>query len=289
MTVPAIVVVGSLHHDVMVEAPRLPVTGETLAGTRWYPKFGGKGGNQALAAHQTGIETRLLASVGDDDFGTAVLSTLHKHGVNTQFVQTLNGVGTGMSVALVDDDGDNAAVIVSGANAQTDIERLEDDALWDGAGLLLLQNEVPEHLNLAAAQRAKGAGLVVCINAAPARQLSAELQACIDVLIVNAIEAEALCGIQVRSMDGAQRAAAALNERFEQVIVTAGGAGAAVATRGSQAIAIPAVAVTVVSTHGAGDVFTGTLCAELVRNSRLDQAAQTAGAAAARHVGARQA
>ncbi len=40
---PVVLVVGSLHHDIMVEADHLPRVDETAVGTRWYPKFGGKG------------------------------------------------------------------------------------------------------------------------------------------------------------------------------------------------------------------------------------------------------
>src|ERR1700722_20926626 len=47
---PAVIVVGSLHYDIMVDAPTAPRKGETIAGRRWSPKFGGKGGNQAVAA-----------------------------------------------------------------------------------------------------------------------------------------------------------------------------------------------------------------------------------------------
>ena len=47
---PRVAVVGSLHYDIMVEADHLPRRDETAVGTRWYPKFGGKGGNQAVAA-----------------------------------------------------------------------------------------------------------------------------------------------------------------------------------------------------------------------------------------------
>ena len=64
----AVVVVGSLHYDIMVDAPDRPRKGETVAG-RWRPKFGGKGGNQAVAAARAGAVTRMVGAVGADDFG----------------------------------------------------------------------------------------------------------------------------------------------------------------------------------------------------------------------------
>ena len=52
---PVVLVVGSLHHDIMIEADHLPRRDETAVGHRWYPKFGGKGGNQAVAAARAGV------------------------------------------------------------------------------------------------------------------------------------------------------------------------------------------------------------------------------------------
>ena len=44
-----VAVVGSLHLDIMVAAPRLPGRDETLIGSAWHYKCGGKGGKQAAA------------------------------------------------------------------------------------------------------------------------------------------------------------------------------------------------------------------------------------------------
>ena len=74
---PSIVVVGSLHYDIMVDSPHRPEKGETVAGSRWYPKFGGKGGNQAVAARAVGCPVRMLGAVGEDDFGTYLLDALN--------------------------------------------------------------------------------------------------------------------------------------------------------------------------------------------------------------------
>ena len=71
-----VVVVGSLHHDIMVEAPDRPRKGETVAGYSWRPKFGGKGGNQARAAAAAGAQVRMVGAVGDDDFGRFLLKGL---------------------------------------------------------------------------------------------------------------------------------------------------------------------------------------------------------------------
>ncbi len=80
----------------------------------------------------------------------------------------------------MDAEGDYGAVVVSNANNLIAPHQLDQASLWQDTGMLLLQNEVPEAINLVAAQQAKNHGALVCLNAAPARELSTQLQACID-------------------------------------------------------------------------------------------------------------
>ena len=75
-----------------------------------------KGGNQAVAAAKAGAEVRMAGAVGDDDFGRYLLRALEAGGVDASWVERLDGVGSGMSVAISDNGGDYGAVIVSGAN-----------------------------------------------------------------------------------------------------------------------------------------------------------------------------
>lgn len=283
-SVPSVVVVGSLHYDIMVAAPHRPAAGETVQGDRWHPKFGGKGGNQAVAAARSGASVRMLGAVGDDAFGSFLRSALRQGGVDDEHVATLPGRPSGMSVAISDATGDYGAVIVSGANLQIDPVRLNEEDLWADAAMLVLQNEIADDLNLAAAQAARARGLRVCLNAAPYRPLSPELAAAIDILVVNAIEAEQLSGVPVGDISGARQASQSLAERFPIVVVTAGGDGVAVVERDGVSFDLAAEKVTLVSTHGAGDMFTGALAAALVAGAPLSEAVAQANRRAARHV-----
>jgi ribokinase len=278
-----VVVVGSLHHDIMVAAPHRPAAGETVAGTAWHRKFGGKGGNQAVAAARAGAPVRMLGAVGDDAFGAFLRERLRAGGVDDALVATLAGAGSGISVAISDPSGDYGAVIVSGANLLIDPGPLASAAFWQGAAVLMLQNEVSEELNLAAATAARARGVRVCLNAAPARPLGL-LAKVVDLLVVNAGEAEALSGLPVADLDGAARAAERLVEEVPVAVVTAGGRGVAAAGRAEAPFARPAEPVAVVSAHGAGDAFAGTLCAALARGASLAEAVGQANGAAARHV-----
>jgi ribokinase len=160
----AVIVVGSLHYDIMVDAPYRPRKGETIAGRRWSPKFGGKGGNQAVAARRQGVPTVMVGAVGDDSFGTALLAGLDRARVDRTNVAVLSGVGSGMSVAIFDDDGDYGAVIVSGANLAIAPGQASAELLSQGK-VLVLQNEIPEIVNEAVARHARDLGVATILNA----------------------------------------------------------------------------------------------------------------------------
>ena len=278
-----IIVAGSLHYDIMLAAHHRPEKGETVMGSGCSYKFGGKGGNQAVAAARAGGAVRFIGAVGDDAQGEFLLTALRDAEVNTDAVAILPDVPSGMSVAISDAEGDYGAVVVSNANLHIDVTTLPD-SLWQGAGLLVLQNEVPASVNLQLAQQARQKGIAVCINAAPAREIEPALASCIDLLIVNAVEARDMCQIEVTDLASAERAAQKLAEQFAQVIVTAGEHGLAVCQSGEQVQSLPAIPVKLISTHGAGDCFVGVLSQALVSGSSLPEAAEKANQAAAEHV-----
>jgi ribokinase len=287
MTTPTVLTVGSLHYDIMVQADHLPRKDETAVGSRWYPKFGGKGGNQAVAVARAGANSRMFGALGDDDFGRFMRAALQAAGVDHRHVATLADVGSGMSVAILDAQGDYAATIVSGANLKTDPVALSDAALWQDVGLLILQNEVSEALNIAAATAARARGIRTVLNAAPARALPPELVSNIDILVVNAVEAEMMGADPVCCLHSAADAAKGLAARFEAVIVTAGAKGLAAVGPDDEAFILPAEKVQVISSHGAGDAFIGALSAALVQGKSLSEAAKAASHAAALHVSAK--
>lgn len=284
MPIPVVLTVGSLHYDIMVEADHLPRKDETAVGSRWYPKFGGKGGNQAVAVARAGVASRMFGALGDDGFGQFMRAALRAGGVQDDFVATVADVGSGMSVAILDGQGDYAATIVSGANLHNDLDALSKAALWADVGLLILQNEVPEAVNIAAAQQARNRGIRTLLNAAPARELSPDLIALVDILVVNAIEAEMMGAGPISSLQDAQAAALHLAAKFHAVIVTAGAKGLAAFTPDTQSFSLPAEKVETVSSHGAGDAFIGAFCAALLGGAGFVDAAAAASHAAALHV-----
>lgn len=280
---PIVLTVGSLHYDIMVQAEHLPRKDETAIGSRWFPKFGGKGGNQAIAAAKAGADSRMIGAVGDDDFGRFLRRNLAIGRVDDRFIATIAATGSGMSVAIQDASGDYAATIVSGANLTIERESLTLAEVWSDVRILVLQNEVPEAINLIAAVEAQRRGTMVLLNAAPARLLAPELEALVGVLVVNSVEAEMMGTSAVTDLASAARAAEVLAQRFAVVIVTAGAMGLAAAGKDGH-FTTPARKVKAISSHGAGDCFVGALAAALARGEPLPAGCAAASNAAADHV-----
>ena len=271
-----VAVVGSLHLDIMVKAPRLPGHDETLMGSAWHYKCGGKGGNQAVAAAQFGARTGFGGRTGQDDFGERLRANLVAAGVDIAHVGLDASQGSGMSVAIEEAGGEYGAVVVSGANLTIDAAAVETRwaPLWN-ARVLLLQNEIPEAVSLAAARAARAKGAVVILNAAPARTMSEAFLDLVDVLVVNRLEAEMLSG-----RSDAEGALIALHSPRRDVVLTRGGDGLMLMMRDGRRIDIPALAVTLLSSHGAGDCFCGALAARLAAGDGLEQACRYARTAA---------
>ncbi len=99
--------------------------------------------------------------------------------------------------------------------------------------------------------------------------------------MVNAIEAEILCGGSVTSIEPALTVARALLGQLSSVVVMAGGDGVAYADRDGREHLISPIRVKVASTHEAGDTFVGTLAGDLAAGAANLPALEAANRAAA--------
>jgi ribokinase len=280
-----VLVCGSLHLDIVVKAPAIPRIDETMVGSTWSQVCGGKGGNQAVHASRSGARTAMVGRIGNDTFGDSLSVHLAKADVDQTCVTRDSVLGSGMSVAILQPNGDYGAVIISGANLAIDASTLETEiAKLGGAKILVLQNEIPEDVNLAAARAARRHGIQVLLNAAPARKLSPDLLETVDVLIVNRIEAEAFFGKAVSDRKSARGVLRAQKYFHNAIVITLGGDGLVVTGPNIATTDIAAHPVEVVSTHGAGDCFVGHLAAELAKGHTLLEACASANIHAAAFV-----
>ncbi|MHC8285440.1 ribokinase [Pseudomonas sp. XS1P51] len=277
-----VVVIGSLNMDLVTRAPRLPRGGETLIGESFATVSGGKGANQAVAAVRLGAQVSMVGCVGSDAYGEELRGALLAEQIDCQSVSTVEG-SSGVALIVVDDNSQNAIVIVAGANGALTpavIDRF--DAVLQAADVIICQLEVPDATVGHALKRGRELGKTVILNPAPAsRPLPADWFASIDYLIPNESEASALSGLPVDSLDTAESAATRLIAMGAgKVIITLGAQGSLFAN-GKRFEHFAAPKVKAVDTTAAGDTFVGGFAAALAAGKSEAQAIRFGQVAAA--------
>ena len=284
-----IVIFGSINMDLVARVQRIARPGETVLSLRADSFFGGKGANQAVAAARVSsggpMRVAMVSAVGNDPFGTACLKNLEENGVDVSAIRVTDEP-TGCAFITVDETGENAITVASGANMalrSTDLP----DRLLSNASVVVLQMEVPIADNLEVAARARRAGVKVVWNFAPVppvkeRSTMAKLLAVTDVLVVNEHEALSIADIAGEpSGEDYLNAGESIARSFGPTcIVTAGSRGAyAIAPDGTHTHAT-ARPITPVDTTGAGDTFVGVLANGLAEGLEIRRAMERACAAA---------
>ncbi|MGG2076493.1 MULTISPECIES: ribokinase [Lelliottia] len=277
-----LVVLGSINADHILNLDAFPTPGETVTGNQYQVAFGGKGANQAVAAGRSGANIAFIACTGDDDTGERVRKQLESDHIDISPVSVVGGESTGVALIFVNAEGENVIGIHAGANAALTIERVEAQrGLISSAEALLMQLESPVESVLAAAKIAHENHTTVVLNPAPARLLSDELLALVDIITPNETEAEKLTGIRVENDDDAARAAQALHDKgIGTVIITLGSRGVWASVNG-EGRRVPGFKVKAIDTIAAGDTFNGALVTALLEGGSLDNAIRFAHAAAA--------
>ncbi|NSW57783.1 MAG: ribokinase [Armatimonadetes bacterium] len=265
-----------------MKVPRLPAPGETVTQGEYCQVLGGKGANTAVAAARAGGRVEFAACLGDDPFGRAMLEEFAADGIGTSHCLLIQGKPTGTALIMVGASGENCIAVAPGSNADLTPERVRELVpLIAGADWVLLQMEIPVESNRAILQVAQENDVDVLLNYAPVGNGELALSPAVSALVVNEVEAAALCGNSIESVADSFDAARRLVEQGPGLVVVTLGAEGLVACDGGQAIAIPAFTVKAVDTTAAGDTFCGALAAALAERRDLPDSLRFASAAAA--------
>jgi ribokinase len=275
-----IVVVGSINIDLVANAERIPLSGETLRGTEFRTHPGGKGANQAVAVARLGYPVKMIGKVGSDAFGSQLRSSLEQAGVDVSAIETVED-SSGVAVIVVSSEGDNAIVVTPGANAalgpadlDANIEMIRD------AKLVLTQLEIPMETVEYLAQLCEREGVPLMLDPAPAQALSSMVMRRVTWFTPNETEAmfyarnnktESPEGIASRLMDQGPRG----------VVLKLGASGVYMRSKDGLSLHVPGFPVKAVDTTAAGDAFNGAFAVGLAKGLSREESARFATAAAA--------
>ena len=267
-----ILVCGSINMDLVVRTPTLPTPGETLIAHRLDEVSGGKGANQAVAVARLGGRVGMLAALGSDGFGATLRANLQQEGVDLEWIVNKPGP-SGVAIVAVDDQSENAIMVISGANGQLSPQDIQNaQAAIQNASLVMLQLEIP------------------ILNTAPVPDDFPDELFDVDLICSNQSETADLLKIPPpQNVDDAFRAARLLLEKgAKQAVITLGPLGAVAATKlpNAQTLikAIDAHRVDAIDTVAAGDAFLGALAFQIEQGTALMEACVFASAAAAHAV-----
>jgi ribokinase len=251
----SIAVIGSINLDIVAHVKDFPQPGETITNATVNRFPGGKGANQALAAHRLGANVFMVGRVGDDPIAEEATQTLREEGVDLSYCIPLKASATGLALIVVTEAGENQIVVAPGANALFDAEHL----VVPKTDAIIAQLEVPvETIQKAATSNE----CFFCLNAAPAKPVPHELLQHVDLLVVNEIEAQTL-GTELDGYTGL-------------LATTYGGDGAELKQNGQLIARAKPPRVAVVDTTGAGDAFTAALTVALVSGMKPQSALEYA-------------
>jgi len=281
ISVPKIMVVGSINYDVTTYVARFPRPGETVSARSYLAVCGGKGLNQAVAASRIGADVSMVGCVGADDFGGKALAHLAQNGVNTDGVTTCD-TATGFASIMVEDGGENVIAVAGGANkvlAPTHVTAVR--GAIEAADILIAQCEPGVAAIKTALEIAAKAGVPSVLNPAPAKDGIAPLLALASYITPNQSETKTLTGIYPQDKETRAQAFAAFKTLgVKTAIITCGAQGSFVSDENG-ITHIPAFPARAIDTTGAGDVFNGVFAAGLARGQCAQDAAFTASAASA--------
>ena len=279
---PTVVVLGSINMDLIGAAPRLPSPGETVLGGDFYTAPGGKGANQAVAAARMGASVKMIGRVGADLFAPQLLDNLRANGVDVSGVMQDPDAASGVAMILLDASRENRILVASGVNMRCDDAQVDAvKSALEGADALMLQCEIPSAVSLKAARIARGMGVRVVWDPAPADAFPPEAYALVDVLTPNQSEAAALTGIDVTDVASAESAARALVQRGVRAVVVKMGEHGAFYLSDSDSGYVPPFEVQAVDTVAAGDAFGAAMTCALAEGRPLNEAVRLASAAGA--------
>lgn len=286
-----VLVLGGANMDISATTERPLVPADSNPGlVRCAP--GGVARNVAENLARLGVDTRLLAAVGDDPYGRSLLEATQKAGVDVQGCWVLAGQATSTYVSLHGPAGDLAVAV----NDMRILECLTPeklaihaDRVRHAAALVVDCNLSADALAWVFANRGDTAVFVDAVSAFKCARIVPWLEQ-VHTLKVNRQEAQALCGFVVQSDAEIERAAQWLHgQGVQQVVLSLGARGVYWSGKDAAHGWQGTVPAAVVNVTGGGDALMAGLVHGFVSHQSLEESIPFALACAALTLSAEQA
>ena len=247
---------------------------------------GGQAANVACWITRTNNKSQLVARVGNDPVGFALVSDLDKYGVEHKGLMR-SGRPSGVVVILVDSNGERTMFPDNGANADLEASDLPDLSDVNGvfvSGYALLDFRSREAV-LKMIKKVRETKIPIFMDPTTTGAMKAvpktevlEWIGMMDGILLNNEEARYL-----GESDDIEIAEANLQKHTPLVVIKLGSRGA-MAVNGSEFAKVPAVTTNVVDTTGAGDSFAAGFIPKWLETSDLEEALNAGTALAAKCV-----
>jgi ribokinase len=277
-----IVVVGGVNMDLHLFGGRRWSSGAALVVDHYFTEPGGKGGNVARAAARLGAEVRLVARVGDDEFGHQCVGAIAKDGVDVSAVTFSTTTPTGFVAIELDEGLHRTLVFAPGANDELTWEHVEPVMVEVAVGeIVIAQAEIPETVMRPLAHHVSSNGARLYLDPTPPEDVDGTAMRAADVITPDRAEAAALVGRADTSELWPELAADELHDAGARTVVVKTGATGAVLVDGWGSRRIPTVPIEPIDETGAGDVFMAALAVRRSEGAGWDDAVRFANAASA--------
>lgn len=251
-------VTGNIAVDETWSITDIPTKGSSIHGHKMSQDIGGKGANQAILLSRSGVETVLIAAVGNDSNGHWIREKMRAESLRL-LPDLLFPCHSDTSIILTSADGDNAIItttVAADSLGLPDMTQALSDAV--AGDVLLQQGNFSLEKTRSLFELAKSRKMTTVFNPSPVKPGFAQLWPLVDIAVMNQHEAALLKPSGIKML-----------------VVTHGSQGAWLTTLDNQRFC-PATPATVVDSTGAGDTFLAVMLASaLLRTNQIDELALT--------------
>lgn len=272
-----ITIIGSYNVGLFLKGNKMPLIGETIIADQFHEGGGGKGSNQAVAAAKFKADVNFIGCLGADKYGINAIEMYKKMGIKTEMIKVSPCIHSGISIILIDSNGNNFISVAPGANLKLNKKDIDNESeCIKNSFITGFQLENNHETVFYGIQKAKELGSLVFLDPAPALPLPDELYPYIDIVKPNETEASILTNFKVDNKESAFAAATMLIEKgIKTVIVTLGEKGAVLVNRKTKKY-FPAPKVKAIDSTGAGDIFSGAFLSSYANDKSIEEAIEFA-------------